>query len=672
MENRMFLCAFYCVFLLCAASVFSAESTYSMKFDGSDKWDKALYDYNIDVDSKPGSVQLIKTDLITDEMGNITDATYDVISGNVRAKKEIGIIDPSADTAVLILYTNAVPSGEFIIEVNGKANTVTFDDKRMLTGGWARADVDPKQLKKGLNTFVIYAKGNNSIDLYIDNGLYPNRSAKSIDAGVTWDYDHLGQQGFCDGEYLIRLRLSHYPQQGEVLSDFIDIGDMISQNPIKPVFTVKDVQIKADAVTPGKTSIDLYLRGGATPSYDPSSWDSWMLAVNYRSMKSAQHPWKFLQWKAVLKTDSAMQTPSLNAITVSAEIDVREKRGAAPVADLSKNREIIRGYYNYSYQPYGHERLEYLRKHFRLDEVVGGCSTEFEKFEVLATWLRGQWRDGWYGDRTKGLKTPWDAWIALNLNDDFKASGMCTIYANTYVQCCLAVGLNARGNVLNHHFVSEIWSNEYERWILFDIGFNAHSLRTVHMEMDNEMLSCVDILKAVNDGKLSRIKLVTPPLWKETWRGDQAQEAQLTDPKNWAARTGIPTRNNYIESWLPGELQHGFHQYSYDGYLWWKKTLIPEYEEYTYHTSHYRDMYWTINQIEVFLYESDSPGELNVVLDTVTPNLDKLMLRIDGGEWEQTQPEFAWRLKSGTNRMEVKPVNKWGLDGIVSEITVKK
>ena len=662
----LFLC-FMCVF-----PVSAAETAYTMEFDGSDNWDNSFYCPNIDVDTNPGSAQLIKSELISDEMGNITDATYDVIAGTIRAKKELVITDPAADKATLIIYTNSSPAGEFILEVNGKPNTITFDNDRMLTGGWSRADVDPKQLQEGVNTFVLYSSGDNAITLYIDNCRFPNRSAKSTDSGSTWDNTHLGRQGFCDGEYLIRLRLSHYPHGGEVLSDFIDIGYMITENPIKPDFSLKDIRIKAEEDTPGKTSVELYLRGGMSPAYDSAAWDSWLPAGEYRNMKKSNNDWKFLQWKAVLKTNNAQRTPALKKITVTASIDVTGQSSSRLAADMSENREIIRGYYNYAYQPFGHDRLEYLRKYFRLYEVIGGCSSEFEKFEVLATWLRGQWRDGWYGDRTKGLKTPWDAWIALNLNSDLKASGMCTIYANTFVQCCLAVGLNARGNVLNHHFVSEIWSNDYERWILFDIGFNAHSLRTVHMELDGEKLSCVDILNAVNDGKLGSIKLITPKLWKAEWRGDQAREAQLTDPKNWQARTGIPTRNNFLESWLPGELQHGFSQYSYDGYLWWKKTTIPEYEEYSLQTSHYRDMHWTLNQAEVFLYESGNPNEVKVVLDTVTPNLDKLMVRINSGEWQETSPSFTWPLKSGTNRLEVKPVNKWGLDGIVSEVTVGK
>ena len=149
-----------------------------MEFDGYDNWDSALYDHNIDVDTKAGSAQLIKTELITDEMGNITDATFDVISRTERAKKELIITDTAADKASLVIYTNSSPDGEFVLEVNGISNTITFDKKRMLTGGWNRADVDPKHLKKGLNTFVIYPSGDNAITLYIDNCRYPNRSAK--------------------------------------------------------------------------------------------------------------------------------------------------------------------------------------------------------------------------------------------------------------------------------------------------------------------------------------------------------------------------------------------------------------------------------------------------------------------------------------------------------------
>ena len=119
---------------------------------------------------------------------------------------------------------------------------------------------------------------------------------------------------------------------------------------------------------------------------------------------------------------------------------------------------------------------------------------------------------------------------------------------------------------------------------MFDIGFNNESIRTFHMERKGIPLSAVEILKIVNEGKQAELDLVTPRLWKARWEGDKAGEAKIMDPIQWKARVGIPTRNNFLQTWLPGELQHGFMQYSYDGYLWWKKTAIPEYEEYSNHT----------------------------------------------------------------------------------------
>ncbi len=669
--HRVIMLSIVAAALCLAVEASAAESIFNKVFDGTNRWDEVLYDRNIDVDTSPGSARLLKTEIIADEMGNITDATMEQLTGSLRAKKELVIADPAADKATLLVYTSMPQDGKFILEVNGTANTITFDTDRRLTGGWNRVDVDPKQLKKGLNTFVIYPAPGNTLTLFIDNCRYPNRSARSLDAGATWDYDHLGIQGFCDGEYLIRLRLGHYPAQGEILSDFIDAGDLVTAEPVKPIFDLKEIKLAADVATPKGTAVSLFLRGGSTPAYEPAAWDSWRPAAEYANLSIAGRKWKFFQWKAVLSTTGGLATPSLSKVTVTVKADVAPAAGKKAQADVSKNRRIIRGYYNYAYQPMEDARLRYLREHYRLDEVVGVCSSEFEKFEVLATWLRGQWRDGWGAERNGTLRTPWDAEVILEMVPDFKASGMCTIYSNAFVQCALAVGLNVRGVVLDHHFISEIWSNEYEKWVMFDIGFNNLSIRTSHTELNGIPLSAVEILKAVNEGKQADLDLVPPRLWKSRWKGNQAAEAKIMDPIQWKARVGIMTRNNFLQTWLPGELQHGFMQYTYDGYLWWKKTLIPEYEEYTFQTSHYRDMYWTLNQVQVFLSETGKPGELKVQFDTVTPNLDRMLVRLDGGEWKPVTGDMAWVLKTGTNRLEVKPINTWGHDGITSEVVVR-
>ena len=112
---------------LYAAGTYAVETSFTKVYDGSDRWDSCLYDLNIDVDTKPGNARLIKTELISDEMGNITDATREIVSGNIRVKKELIITDPTAEKATLIIYTRDFPEGSFIIEINGTKNTIIFD-----------------------------------------------------------------------------------------------------------------------------------------------------------------------------------------------------------------------------------------------------------------------------------------------------------------------------------------------------------------------------------------------------------------------------------------------------------------------------------------------------------------------------------------------------------------
>jgi hypothetical protein len=151
----------------------------------------------------------------------------------------------------------------------------------------------------------------------------------------------------------------------------------------------------------------------------------------------------------------------------------------------------------------------------------------------------------------------------------------------------------------------------------------------------------------------------------------EASENHLLGPNKIKERFGIPLRNNYLTSWLPGELEHGFTQYHYDGYLWWKDTPIPKYEEYTYQSSHRRDFYWTLNQAQIFLTAGNQKDDLTVILDTETPNFENFKVRVDGKKWKDSSSEFLWKLHSGDNTIESKPINKFQKDGIVSKIIIR-
>ena len=57
-------------------------------------------------------------------------------------------------------------------------------------------------------------------------------------------------------------------------------------------------------------------------------------------------------------------------------------------------------------------------------------------------------------------------------------------------------------------------------------------------------------------------------------------------------------------------------------------------------------------------------------LDTVTPNFQTFLVRIEGSDWREMPGSFKWILHKGSNYLEAKARNKFGLDGPVSEVTI--
>ncbi len=662
---------FFVIVFLTATLAFGAS--YRKTFATSEDWDATLYDWRIDATSVPGEIRLLKTELITDETGVTTGRMHEMLKGDIRILKEFQLDRIEAESAVLLIHWNRYDlkdfkeKGAFLwVEVNGRPLRLDIDHDRMLTGGWIRCDVPVEWLRPGLNSFVL--RNTTEYDFYfsLEASRYPNRSARSLDGGRTWDRDRLGTEGFIDGEYLIRLRLGRYPEKGEILSDFIDAASLIAATAVKPAIRLRRLALRLDATTPAGTSIVPAVRGGRTPSYDPATWGAWTDPARVSSETLSE--WRYVQWKAELRTSHHGRTPVLRSLSLSADIDLVHQPGKL-AADDRENRRIVRGYYPYTFQDAGESRLEVLRERFRLNEVVGGCSTEFQEYRTLAFWLKGIWRDGWSPQGEAALHTPWDALISLELVPQYKASGMCTIYANTFVQTCLAVGLQARGIILDHHFTAEVWSNDHEKWVVIDVGNTSNSLRAAFQKHEGRPLDSLEIHELARASRTEEIWIV-PVGTHDRFPGAEDVEQGVLGPRQWKSRFGMPMRNNFLTSWMPGELEHGFIQYHYDGYLWWKDSALPAYEEYTFHSSHARDFAWTLNQAEIHLTATDRPNLLDVHLDTVTPNFKTFEVRINGGEWTPSAASFTWSLAPGDNILEARPVSRFGREGIVSRIAL--
>ena len=51
---------------------------------------------------------------------------------------------------------------------------------------------------------------------------------------------------------------------------------------------------------------------------------------------------------------------------------------------------------------------------------------------------------------------------------------------------------------------------------------------------------------------------------------------------------------------------------------------------------------------------------------TLTPNFKTFLARVDDGEWKSVGETISWTPHAGGNRLEVKTVNQFGVEGPVS------
>jgi hypothetical protein len=660
------------------------QITLSKTWKGRTDFDEAFRDYKIDL-TDSGVVRLQRRVLICDEMGRIGRKTKEIVQGDVWIKKEFLVDDPNVFSAEVIPFVGAREGATLILEVNGKGPVTYRFQKEWFNyeTQWTEIPFPVEYLRKGINEFVFHCGGDGSYEFWIENSRLPNRSAKSIDGGKTWNYDNMGINDSCDGEYLVRLRLERYAAEGRITSPFIDVASLAASGPISPRIRMKGLKVSYEGVEPEGTAIKIECRIGSTPSYTPKTWSVWMdpeALVNEPGFGDPSY--HYLQWRATLSTQNPKATPELVSLTVTTELSVDESpdEGRIRILDI-KNEKIVRSSYPFAYQPYDEPRLKILRERYQLDWVVRGAKTEFEKFLRLRDWVRSQWEDGWkqavnWGGRFGHIdyNPPPDGLLILELNKRKLALGMCTHYSAAFVQCCLAVGLQAR-RTLAVHATAEVWSNEYRKWVLIDMSGDGDDKRkcTYHFERNGIPLSGLEAYKAALNRDYDGIKLVSDrPAWTAQERLDLM----------WNGYGLMGMRNDHLSSLEPCEADgEGLLPWNYDGWLLYESEKVSRWERakgipskpfpwFTMYSTRDADFEWTLNQAELHLQYSD-PGKLLVQLDTVTPNFEKFLVRIDDGEWSETPPLFIWSLHKGRNTLQVKTVNKFGLEGIPSSIALE-
>jgi hypothetical protein len=623
-------------------------------------------------DPKESVIRPARSVLLTDEMGATDYRQTATLKGDTIAKKVFRLDSADINGAELFLYGTAKE-----IVVNGaKVRT----GERLASTGWWRAGVLP-YLKPGDNEIVL-----KDGQLLVEPGRQPGRSFKSRDGGRTWSTQDLTDKGGLQGEYLMRLRLGRQASSGWAMSQVLDLWAAHEHDIPAPRRVLAFHNL--DFNRPGG-GVEAFIRTGPTPVPD-KAWTSWASLHKHQVAAAEQtHRWAQLKFDLDSGVGSGPRVPAAFRL----EYQVVPEPGF-PADRASRQPPLILGSTPFIYQEPS-PRLKLLRERYQLDKVIAPGKTEMEQLMLLRHWVRNQWHTAW-GNHPAQWMPPWDSLIILESKDQPDCLTMCTHYAAVFTQCCLALGWNARHCILDHHCTAEVFVNQHNKWVMMDAGNSATRPDcNLHFEKSGVPLSARDLHLAQREGKTAGITVHFTParLMKEIATLCRPAPKRLPERKDIVPvselkkydvcglenyrRYAFPARNNLLTTLVPGELYQGWSEYFYDGYCWVGDSpddpkISPEYSRHL-DPRREQDVDWKLNNCRIHLARTKDPAELQVTLETHTPNLLRLERQASAKPklaWEPTPASFTWRLQPGANRLTVRSVNHWEKAGPEATITV--
>ena len=566
---------------------------------------------------------------------------------------------------------------------------------------WYYVDLPRGALKEGENEILMWADSDSTswrilIALEeefargsLERTHHPNRSMKSSDGGRTWSDTRLGAADSVDGEYSIRVSLDQHVPSGEYISPAYDIVD--GENPLKRNVTVTGLHYRADLDVPGDTTADVMIRFGMSRLEDDPSWTDWR-KVEAGKLHTVRENMRYAQLRVVMATDNPLKSPKLKNFYVNAEWeDLSPNKGFGVAVQTVHNGRVAHTSYPFGYEDLTHPGLEQYRTTFKLDTIVEGANTEFEVMMRLLHWAyripltSDQYSWNWNDvplliKGEDGMPT---------LQTDYKGrrrDAMCLYSNQALIGALLAFGYQARHINLNSegvsgHEVTEVWSNDWNKWIHMDATRDYY-----YFDLDTgEPLNLLEVHNLVKE-QVPRVET-----WQHPFAIEYANQigvkvrvgmrqgnnpfSIVEDGRHILELTGhlrIIPRNDFLSNPLPVPVHTGATMWGWDGFLNYYDEKFPKRYEYQLQSDRALDFYEPLNQAEVVLYETGEPNVMRVEVNTFTPGgFDAFLVRIDDGEWIETdEPTWLWPLTGGIHTLEVRTRNVRGVTGPVSCLRV--
>jgi hypothetical protein len=325
----------------------------------------------------------------------------------------------------------------------------------------------------------------------------------------------------------------------------------------------------------------------------------------------------------------------------------------------------------FSVSSYGDEQLAILREKYQLEKVVAPAKDEWTAQLLLKEWVHKS---------IPGGEAKANARHALDILE-LSARGetfWCTHYSITYMECALALGWQARhlgvdrkhgaeGMESQHHGVTEVWSNQFCKWVVMDAQSN------IHFEKQGVPLGAWEIRTEWlrNQGKSVDHVIGVPPeavkknpaiVWWKNLEDETSvyfwiyiADRALTTGDWEKIRLIFPQDEaNANLIWFQNDDSGRKRGVIHPGYL--KNQFLL--------TDRLDDAYWTVGVIEAHV-SGLSHQAVQLRLDTYCPNLLHYEVSFDGRNWEAVKDanSLLWILKPGWNPLRLHTVSQGNVTG---------
>jgi len=322
----------------------------------------------------------------------------------------------------------------------------------------------------------------------------------------------------------------------------------------------------------------------------------------------------------------------------------------------------------YRFDRFDNPKLKEVREKYHLDQVIAPGKDEFEKQFLLLDWVNHRFKR--FGKPTSDARGALEILDAIDAGNTF----FCSHYGDVMVSAAASMGWVDRplalrrpdniGQGSTEHTSTEIWSNQYRKWVLFDPTF------AMYMEKDDVPLSAYEFRQEwfyhdaagvtfVLDKDHKRYHKSDMPVFRGRYPGfgDLVLDGGAT---NVYAFIGYIPNTDLMNSGPDYGKMFITKDHICDGTQWHQRInpADPAHEP-----------YFPIDQSALSLKADGS--NVQVSLKTLTPNFKTHLACFDDGPWKPMGDHFAWPIHAGRNCLEVKTINQFGVEGPVSKAEIQ-